>query len=292
MKKIFISFLFLFLSLNLSFAQTISSGASCFITGGTITCGSSSLTPGSGSVTNVSVTTQNGVSAVVTNPTTTPALAFILGAIGPTTISTNTISATNVSISGGFFQNSGQVHAWNSDVNISRSSSGQLQIGTGVAPGRGGILNLTDVNASGSMWLDTNGAALFFGTAASTSLIYGGAAGKLQLSGTTPMLVMGGVTSSFPSIKRSSAAIVIRLADDSADTDLYGATISANNVTATGTIKTGGYTVATLPTPQVAGRKAYVIDQTAACAAAGAALTGGGAVVCPVFDNGTAWVGG
>lgn len=37
-------------------------------------------------MTSVSVTTQNGVSATVTNPTTTPALAFTLGAITPTTV--------------------------------------------------------------------------------------------------------------------------------------------------------------------------------------------------------------
>lgn len=41
---------------------------------------------GSGTVTSVSVTTQNGVSATVTNPTTTPTLAFTLGAITPTTV--------------------------------------------------------------------------------------------------------------------------------------------------------------------------------------------------------------
>lgn len=39
-----------------------------------------------GTVTSVSVTTQNGVSAIVTNPTTTPALAFTLGAIAPSSV--------------------------------------------------------------------------------------------------------------------------------------------------------------------------------------------------------------
>lgn len=43
---------------------------------------------GSGTVTLVAVTTQNGVSAIVTNPTTTPNLAFTLGAITPSSIST------------------------------------------------------------------------------------------------------------------------------------------------------------------------------------------------------------
>jgi hypothetical protein len=52
-----------------------------------------------------------------------------------------------------------------------------------------------------------------------------------------------------------------------------------------------GYTVGTLPTG-VTGGNAYVTDQLTTCAVAGAALTGGGAVTCPVFYNGSAWVGG
>ena len=65
---------------------------------------------------------------------------------------------------------------------------------------------------------------------------------------------------------------------------LYG------NVTATGTIKTAGYTVSTLPAGTV-GMRAYVTDQNVACVTAGAALTGSGGVTCPVFYNGSAWVG-
>lgn len=56
------------------------------------------------------------------------------------------------------------------------------------------------------------------------------------------------------------------------------------------TITTSGYTVSTLPTGRI-GMKAYVTDQTTSCPAAGAALTGSGAVTCPVFYNGSAWVG-
>lgn len=54
-----------------------------------------------------------------------------------------------------------------------------------------------------------------------------------------------------------------------------------------GTVTTAGYTVATLPTG-VIGMRAYVTDATAPTYLG--ALTGGGAVVCPVFYNGTAWV--
>lgn len=57
----------------------------------------------------------------------------------------------------------------------------------------------------------------------------------------------------------------------------------------TGTITLGGYTVATLPAG-VQGMRAYVTDATAPTFLG--ALTGGGAVKCPVFYNGTAWVAG
>jgi hypothetical protein len=51
-----------------------------------------------------------------------------------------------------------------------------------------------------------------------------------------------------------------------------------------------GFTVATLPAAGTAGRRAYVTDATAPTFLG--TLTGGGAVVTPVFDNGTAWVAG
>jgi hypothetical protein len=57
-----------------------------------------------------------------------------------------------------------------------------------------------------------------------------------------------------------------------------------------GTVKTQGYTVSTLPAGSV-GMRAYVTDQTTTCPLAGAALTGSGAITCPVFYNGSAWVG-
>lgn len=54
-------------------------------------------------------------------------------------------------------------------------------------------------------------------------------------------------------------------------------------------INTTGYTVATLPAG-VLGMRTYVTDATAPTFLG--ALTGGGAVTCPVFYNGTAWVAG
>ena len=53
---------------------------------------------GSGTVTNVSVVTANGVSGSVANPTTTPAITLTLGAITPTTIvATGAVSGSNLS---------------------------------------------------------------------------------------------------------------------------------------------------------------------------------------------------
>jgi hypothetical protein len=54
-----------------------------------------------------------------------------------------------------------------------------------------------------------------------------------------------------------------------------------------GTIKTSGYTVATLPTG-VTGMLAYVTDATGPTFLG--TLTGGGGVTVPVFYNGSAWV--
>jgi hypothetical protein len=50
------------------------------------------------------------------------------------------------------------------------------------------------------------------------------------------------------------------------------------------------YTVATLPAAGTQGRRSWVTDALAPVFLA--APTGGGAVVCPVFDNGAAWVVG
>jgi len=81
-------------------------------------------------------------------------------------------------------------------------------------------------------------------------------------------------------------------------TALAGSTGSTQNTLITGlriysnqTVAVGkAYAVATLPAAGTQGRRAWVTDATAPTFLG--ALTGGGAVVCPVFDNGTAWVAG
>jgi len=69
-----------------------------------------------------------------------------------------------------------------------------------------------------------------------------------------------------------------------------GTATPQSNLDVYGAVKTRGYLVSSLPSG-VVGMRAYVTDQTTACPLAGAALTGSGAVTCPVFYNGSAWVG-
>jgi hypothetical protein len=87
---------------------------------------------GTGTVTTVSVTTANGVSGVVANPTTTPAITLTLGAITPTSV-TAVGPVTGSNLSG---TNTGnQVITLTGDATNSNTSTG-------------GILTLATVNAN------------------------------------------------------------------------------------------------------------------------------------------------
>lgn len=66
-----------------------------------------------------------------------------------------------------------------------------------------------------------------------------------------------------------------------------GTTSPAGKLDVNGTIRTAGYTVATLPAGTV-GQRAYVTDALGPTYLG--ALVGGGAVTAPVFYNGAAWV--
>lgn len=105
-----------------------------------------------------------------------------------------------------------------------------------------------------------------------------------------PAGVIGGVTDT--TLSRNAAGVV-----------QFGTTAAnasgswlATNGTLSGTLDTTGpirgshgYTVATLPAAGTAGRMAYVTDALAPSFLT--TVVGGGAVVTPVFDNGTNWVG-
>jgi hypothetical protein len=71
--------------------------------------------------------------------------------------------------------------------------------------------------------------------------------------------------------------------------DTNGYPVVSYNGEFVGIALTSGFTVATLPTGTT-GQRAYVTDATTPTF--GAAVSGGGAVVIPVFKNATAWIVG
>lgn len=88
------------LDATLTDERVLTAGAGILIVdggaGGPVTISATGV--GTGTVTNVSVTTANGVSAVVTNPTTTPDLTFTLGAITPSSVAAvGTVTGSNLS---------------------------------------------------------------------------------------------------------------------------------------------------------------------------------------------------
>ncbi len=90
----------------------------------------------------------------------------------------------------------------------------------------------------------------------------------------------GGHTNSFPCLKRSSAKLLVRLADDSA-----GAVIESKADITT------AVTVANLPTSPVEGMRCAVTDSNAVSftAGIGSVVAGGGSTHVPVYYDGTNW---
>ncbi len=172
------------------------------------------------------------------------------------------------------------VHVISSTVASTTSGTGAFTIAGGL--GVAGNVNAGSFKTStGTITTSAAGQFIWSGR----SLMNSPSDGVIELSNNAvtdfSRLQFGGTTSSFPALKRNTTTLAVRLADDSADAPLSASTL-----------QTAGFTVAGLPAAGTAGRRAYVTDQLTTCAAVGAALVGGGAVVCPVFDNGTAWVGG
>lgn len=93
--------------------------------------------------------------------------------------------------------------------------------------------NLVRLNSNTTLgWSSANVA----GAVEDTTLTRGGAAGKITLVGTTPMLQFGGTTSSFPALKRNGARLDFRFGDDSTFTDMA----AANGVFTTALVTSSG----------------------------------------------------
>jgi hypothetical protein len=123
---------------------------------------------GSGTVTSVSVTTSNGVSGTVANPTTTPAIALTLGAITPSTVTTGTVTAT--------------VMAGTPTYTLTNGTG--LPVGTGLSGLGSGIATALGVNTGSAGAPVINGGAL--GTPSSGT--------ATNLTGTAASLTAGSAT--------------------------------------------------------------------------------------------------
>ncbi len=108
---------------------------------------------------------------------------------------------------------------------------------------------------------------------------------QFQIGGTPQWIVdndgllkAGGTTSSYPAIKRVSASIEIRLANDSGLAPIKASIIS-----------TGSSTVSALPSAGTVGigARAFVTDSTSATF--GSAVSGGGTNKVPVWSDGVGW---
>lgn len=172
---------------------------------------------------------------------------------------------------------------WKFTITDTASASGSLAMQ--ILGGASGTTNLFSVSKGGN--IDTTGNV----TAVNATFTYYNFTGNrgymqapsdgvwtfLSNAGTTfGRLQFGGITSSFPAIKRSSATLAVRLADDSADADLQLRATQHN-----------GITFANVPGTPVAGMTVYITDSSTATW--GATIAGGGANKVLAWYNGTNW---
>jgi hypothetical protein len=176
--------------------------------------------------------------------------------------------------------------------NIDNTKQAQFQLST---IGTGTTRTYTLQNQSGTIAL-LNGAQTFTGvnifSNATISVGSSTATGTMQfaygatLSGNTKTVEIA-----TNGVSGSTTAITIGSTFGTTVTAYGNWTFNTPISVASGGTGTGvAYTVATLPAAGTQGRRAWVTDALAPTF--GAAVVGGGAVVIPVFDNGTAWIVG
>jgi hypothetical protein len=170
-------------------------------------------------------------------------------------------------------------------------TNGKLLIGNGT----GYTLNTL---TAGTGITVTNGAGTI--TVASTGVTSVGGTGTVNgitLTGTvttTGNLTLGGTLSGVSLTTQVSGTLPIANGGTGTTSTTFASLTT--NVSGILPVANGGnglgaaYTVATLPAAGTQGRRSWVTNALAPVFLA--APVGGGAVVCPVFDNGTAWVVG
>lgn len=145
----------------------------------------------------------------------------------------------------GFWRSASQTWTWSTGSGAYLTIDGDLKVAAGSLVG----------------WTGSGGDS----TAALDTSLARSAAGTVRLLGTTPMLQLGGTSSSFPAIKRVGNAVALRLADD---------TVPA-------------FAALTACAAGLEGALVPVTDSSTATW--GATITGGGANHVLAYCNGTNW---
>ena len=153
---------------------------------------------------------------------------------------------------------------------------------TGTLTGSTGVLNI----GSGQVYKDASG-NVGIGTTAPTNKLT--VNGGIDFSGSAFSGSGTGIWQQATNKLGFVTAGSTRLTIDATGNVGIGTTTPTGKLDVIGTIKTLGYTVATLPTG-VVGARAYVTDALAPTF--GAIVVTGGAITIPVFYNGTNWIVG
>jgi len=196
--------------------------------------------------------------------------------------------------------------------------------GIGITPVINGGTGLGTIPSNGQLLIGNNTGYTLGTLTAGTAISVVNAAGSITITNTLPdqtVMLMGtgttSVTGTYPNFTITSNDAYVGTVTSVGGTGTVNGITLTGTVTSTGNLTLGGtlsgvslttqvsgilpvanggtgvgvaYTVATLPAAGTQGRRAWVTDALAPTFLA--APVGGGAVVCPVFDNGTAWVVG
>ena len=152
--------------------------------------GSSQTTAGGGSVTSVSVTTANGVSGSVANPTTTPAITVSLGAITPSSVNSVVLSGTsspNLSVTGvASVSGSNTGDQTNITGNAATVTTNANLTGHVTSTGNAAVLgSFSSANLAGALSDETGSGAAVFGTSPTLTGTVDISAGNVDLDNTT-----------------------------------------------------------------------------------------------------------
>lgn len=239
-----------------------------------------------------------GAGACGVNSTITASSTLVIGSNnaaswGNDVVSNDAVIGTSGAAGGytNFYLGQGKTKASPSGVTIhatggsgTDNSGGNISISGGKSTGNatpGRVQFYTSVIGASGPTLQTHSLKGYFdgnGFNLGSSAAVTGFLGLFNSSNSNAISIYSGVTS-------SSYTLTLPTAQGAANTALINDGIGNLSW---GVPALTGYTVATLPAAGTAGRVAYVTDATAPTYLG--ALVGGGAVVTPVFDNGSAWV--